>query len=43
LNNRLTYEDIDGLLLAIATQLPLALDDCNASMNEVYKSFKLVA
>jgi len=43
LNSRLTYEDIDGLLLAIATQLPLALDDCNASMDEVYRSFKLVA
>jgi 7-keto-8-aminopelargonate synthetase-like enzyme len=43
LNNKLTMEDIDGILLAIAEQLPLALADSNASMNDIYRSFRLVA
>jgi 7-keto-8-aminopelargonate synthetase-like enzyme len=42
-NNRLTIEDIDGILEAIAAQLPLALEDSHASMNDIYKSFRLVA
>lgn len=43
LNVHLTYEDIDNLLKAIADQLPNALQDSQSSMNEIYKSFKLVA
>ena len=42
--NRLnTYEDIEGLLKEIAIQLPLALEDSQSSMNDIYKHFKLVA
>jgi 7-keto-8-aminopelargonate synthetase-like enzyme len=42
--NRLhTYEDIESLLNEIATQLPLALEDSQSSMSEIYKHFKLVA
>ncbi len=43
LNNKLSIEDINGILNTIAEQLPLALADSNASMNDVYKSFRLVA
>lgn len=43
LNNKLTIEDIDGILNTIAEQLPLALADTNASMSDIYKSFRLVA
>ena len=43
INNRLTMEDIDGILNTIADQLPKALADSNASMNDIYKSFRLVA
>ncbi|MEO8087923.1 MAG: aminotransferase class I/II-fold pyridoxal phosphate-dependent enzyme [Bacteroidota bacterium] len=43
LNNKITIEDIDGILNSIAEQLPLALADSNASMNDIYKSFRLVA
>jgi len=42
-NNRLTFEDIDGLLNTVAEQLPFALEDSRSSMEEVYKNFKLVA
>jgi 7-keto-8-aminopelargonate synthetase-like enzyme len=43
INNKHTIEDIDGLLNTIAEQLPQALEDTHASMNDIYKSFKLVA
>ena len=43
INNKLTIQDIDGILETIAGQLPLALGDSNASLNDVYKSFRLVA
>ncbi len=43
LNNKLTIEDIDGIVNTIAEQLPLALADTNASMNDIYKFFRLVA
>ena len=43
LNNKHTLEDIDGLLRAIAEQLPQALEDTHASMNDIYKFFRLVA
>jgi 7-keto-8-aminopelargonate synthetase-like enzyme len=43
LNNKLTIQDIDGILETIAAQLPLALEDSKASMNDIYKSFRLVA
>ncbi|CAN5409108.1 aminotransferase class I/II-fold pyridoxal phosphate-dependent enzyme [soil metagenome] len=43
LNNKMSIEDIDGILNSIAEQLPLALADSNASMNDIYKSFRLVA
>ncbi|MCX6276284.1 MAG: aminotransferase class I/II-fold pyridoxal phosphate-dependent enzyme [Bacteroidetes bacterium] len=43
LNNKLTIEDIDGIVNTIAEQLPLALADTNASMSDIYKSFRLVA
>jgi 7-keto-8-aminopelargonate synthetase-like enzyme len=42
-NNRLTFEDIDGILKTISEQLPFALDDSRSSMNDIMKSFKLVA
>ena len=42
-NNKLTFEDIDGILNTIAEELPLALADSHASMNDIYKSFRLVA
>ena len=42
-NNHHTFEDIENLLKAIADQLPYALHDSQSSMNEIYKSFKLVA
>jgi 7-keto-8-aminopelargonate synthetase-like enzyme len=43
LNNKLTIQDIDGILETIAAQLPLALEDSNASLNDIYRSFRLVA
>jgi 7-keto-8-aminopelargonate synthetase-like enzyme len=43
LNNSLTIQDIDGILNTIAEELPNALADSNASMNDIYKSFRLVA
>ena len=43
LNRLHTFEDIDGLLTEIATQLPQALEDSHSSMSEIYKHFKLVA
>lgn len=42
-NNKLSIEDIDGILHTIAGQLPLALSDTNASMNDIFKFFRLVA
>lgn len=36
-----TYEDIDGLLKKIAEELPLVMAECNLSMNEVRKAFKM--
>ena len=41
--DKLTIEDIDGILKVIAEQLPLALADSHASMEDIYKSFRLVA
>jgi 7-keto-8-aminopelargonate synthetase-like enzyme len=42
--NRLhTYEDIDNLLKEISIQLPMALEDSQSSMSDIYKHFKLVA
>ncbi len=38
-----TFADIENLLKAIAEQLPYALNDSHSNMNEIYKSFKLVA
>jgi 7-keto-8-aminopelargonate synthetase-like enzyme len=43
INLHLTEQDIDDLLLKTAEQLPLALEDSQSSMKEIYKSFKLVA
>ena len=43
LNNKLTIQDIDGLLATIAEQLPQALEDSHSSLNDIYKSFRLVA
>jgi 7-keto-8-aminopelargonate synthetase-like enzyme len=42
-NNKLTFDDIDGLLNAVAEQLPYALEDSRSSMEDIFKSFKLVA
>lgn len=42
--NRLhTYEDIESLLKEITVQLPMALEDSQSSMSDIYKHFKLVA
>jgi 7-keto-8-aminopelargonate synthetase-like enzyme len=38
-----TYEDIENLLKEISIQLPLALEDSQSSMSDIYKHFKLVA
>jgi len=43
INNKLTVQDIDGLLETISQELPLALEDSHASLNDVYRSFRLVA
>jgi len=43
INNKMTFEDIEGLLNTISEQLPFALKDTNQNMIEIYKSFKLVA
>jgi len=43
LNRLHTYEDIDALLNEIAVQLPMALEDSQSSMSDIYKHFKLVA
>ncbi len=43
INNKMTFEDIEGLLHTISEQLPFALKDTNQNMIEIYKSFKLVA
>ena len=43
INNKLTIQDIDALLETISEQLPLALDDSHASLNDIYRSFRLVA
>lgn len=42
-NRMHTFEDISNLLNEIATQLPMALEDSQSSMEEIYKHFKLVA
>lgn len=42
-NRMHTFEDISNLLNEIAIQLPMALEDSNSSMEEIYKHFKLVA
>ena len=42
--NRLhTYEDIENILKEISNQLPMALEDSQSSMSDIYKHFKLVA
>ncbi|MFM8432890.1 MAG: hypothetical protein ACKOA1_08850 [Bacteroidota bacterium] len=42
--NRLhTFEDIDSLLREIAQQLPQALTDSNASMDDIRRHFRRVA
>lgn len=41
INLHLTFEDIDGLLKNIAEQLPLALNDCESKIEEVYQAFKI--
>ncbi len=43
INRMHTYEDIENILKEISTQLPLALEDSQSSMSEIYKHFKLVA
>ena len=43
INRMHTYEDIDNVLKEISVQLPLALEDSQSSMSEIYKHFKLVA
>lgn len=43
INNKMSIADIDGILNTIADQLPLALEDSRSTMNEIMKSFKLVA
>ena len=43
INNKLTLQDIDGLLETVSEQLPLALEDSHASLNDIYRSFRLVA
>ena len=43
INNKLTIEDINGILNTIANELPQALADTNATMSDIYKSFRLVA
>ncbi|MBL0102776.1 MAG: aminotransferase class I/II-fold pyridoxal phosphate-dependent enzyme [Bacteroidetes bacterium] len=42
-NRMHTYEDIENLLKEISIQLPMALEDSQSSMSEIYKHFKLVA
>ena len=43
INNKLSIEDIDGLLNCIAKNLPYALEESSATITDVYRSFKLVA
>ena len=43
LNRVHSYADIENLLKEIATQLPMALEDSQSSMSDIYKHFKLVA
>ena len=43
INRNNSFEDIEMLLNEIKVQLPLALADSQSSMQEIYKSFKLVA
>jgi 7-keto-8-aminopelargonate synthetase-like enzyme len=43
LNRLNTFEDIENLLNEIAVQLPMALEDSQSSMSDIYKHFKLVA
>jgi 7-keto-8-aminopelargonate synthetase-like enzyme len=38
-----SFEDIYSLLSSIAEQLPLALKDCNSSMTDIFKAFKITA
>ena len=42
-NRMNTYEDIESLLQEIAIQLPMALEDSQSSMSDIYRHFKLVA
>jgi 7-keto-8-aminopelargonate synthetase-like enzyme len=43
INRNNTFEDIENLLKEIKVQLPHALADSQSSMQDIYKSFKLVA
>jgi len=43
INRNNTFDDIENLLREIKIQLPLALADSQSSMQDIYKSFKLVA
>jgi 7-keto-8-aminopelargonate synthetase-like enzyme len=38
-----TFDDIENLVKEISNQLPLALEDSQSSMSDIYKHFKLVA
>lgn len=42
LTNHLTYEDIEGVLTAIARELPIALQEEDSSMKSIYQAFKMV-
>ncbi len=43
INRMHTFEDIENLLKEISVQLPMALEDSQSSMSDIYKHFKLVA
>ncbi|MFM7217289.1 MAG: hypothetical protein ACKO1U_04655, partial [Bacteroidota bacterium] len=43
INRMNTLEDIDNLLREIARQLPQALSDSNASLDDIRRHFKRVA
>ncbi len=42
LTNHLTYEDIERVLNTIARELPLALQEEDSSMKNIYQAFKMV-
>ena len=43
INRMHTHADIESLLKEISIQLPMALEDSQSSMSDIYKHFKLVA